>query len=150
MGLFYYKGQNALSKCFHNSNLSRGNKEKVGKRISLTIEVTNNILILVVTWRRHANDLLFSPSFLSVAFLTADSKLIPVACGTKCNAFRLSLEHSRFVPLQYSNMEIIEAFAIGNGRHKPWATQKHIHHIVLLSSNGTMEGSIAIFVLRQR
>ena len=47
-------------------------------------------------------------------------------------------------------MEVIEAFAIGSGRHKAWATQKHIHHIILLSGNSAMEGSIAILVLQQR
>ena len=85
-----------------------------------------------------------------MAILTGNRKLTPVACGTKSNAFKLSLEHSRFVPFQRSNMEVIEAFAIGSGRHKAWATQKHIHHIILLSGNSAMEGSIAILVLQQR
>lgn len=89
-------------------------------------------------------------SFLSAAILTGSRKLTPVAYGTESNAFRFSLEHSRFVPFQCSNMETIEAFAIGSGRHKAWATQKHIHHIILLFSNGAMEGSIAILVLQQR
>ena len=128
---------------------SLGNRETI-RKISLTIEATNNILILIEKCHHHANGYCFHLSFQSVAILTGNRKLTPVASGTKYNAFRLSLEHSRFVPSQYSNLEIIEAFVIGNPCHKPWATQKHIHHIVLLSSNGTMEGSIAILVLQQR
>ena len=38
---------------------SLGNRETTGK-ISLTIEATNSVLVLVVKWRHHANGVLFS------------------------------------------------------------------------------------------
>ena len=48
MTLIYYQDENVLSKCFLiQICFSLGNKETIGK-ISLTIDVTNSILVLVV------------------------------------------------------------------------------------------------------
>ena len=57
MALLSYQDQNALSKCFLikiNFAFSLRNKEPI-RKISLTTEATNSILVLVVEWRHHAN-----------------------------------------------------------------------------------------------
>ena len=95
-------------------------------------------VILHFSFRPPSGVLYVKNNFLSLCVL----------CGAESSCL-LSLKHSLFVSFQYSKLKIIEAFAIGNRRHKPCVIQKHIRHVVLLTSNGTMEGSIAFSVLEQ-
>ena len=62
MSLFYYQDQNALSKIYL---IQIGDGVTIGK-ISLTIEATNSILVLVVRRCYHTNDLLFFTKITSV------------------------------------------------------------------------------------
>ena len=67
IALFYYQDQNALSKCFLVQIYlfsSEETIEAIGK-ISLKIEATNSVLVLVVKWRHHANGLLTIGSWLA-------------------------------------------------------------------------------------
>ena len=111
MSLFYYQDQNALSKIYL---IQIGDGVTIGK-ISLTIEATNSILVLVVRRCYHTNGLLLFTKITSVV-----KRMFCIGrTWTKNKVFFLISEFSKTFRLH--------VFFSPHQLNSNWATLAHTH-----------------------